>query len=123
MTANDRRRKVFDKKLCDQCLEPGVRYDETHNCSKEYVCPDKFHKKFKNGLHVLICSHHKENEENQNLLEKYRKNVIEKTKNGENLITVKWLGYIKNLPFSIQQKIKWMSKFVTMPFFYYKPSV
>ena len=84
MTANDRRRKVFDKKLCAQCLEPGVRYDETHNCSKEYVCPDKFHKKFKNGLHVLICSHHKENEENQNLLEKYRKNVIEKTKNVEN---------------------------------------
>ena len=53
MTTNDRREILFEKRLCAQCLEPGVKFDEEHECSKEYGCPDKFHRKFKIGLHVL----------------------------------------------------------------------
>ena len=68
MTNETRRRVLFDKKFCAQCLEPGVKYDDTHKCSKEYICPDKFHEKFKKGLHVLVCSHHKDSKENQKLI-------------------------------------------------------
>ena len=44
MTTNDRRKILFEKRLCAQCLEPGVKFDEEHECSKEYACPDKFHR-------------------------------------------------------------------------------
>ena len=83
MTPDERRKIIFSKKLCAQCLQPGVKFNEEHECSNDYCCPDKFHLKFKKGLHVLLCSHHSDKEENLEILEKYRKNVIEKTKNLE----------------------------------------
>ena len=83
MTNETRRKVIFDKKFCAQCLEPGVKYDDTHKCSKEYICPDKFHEKFKKGLHVLVCSHHKDSQENQKLIENFRKNVVQKIPNLE----------------------------------------
>ena len=81
MTTADRRKKIFEKKLCAQCLEPGVKFNDEHECSSEYTCPDKSHKRFKSGLHVLICSHHRECEENINLVEKFKKNVVSKVQN------------------------------------------
>ena len=83
MTAEDRRKVIFDKRLCAQCLEPGVKFDEEHECSKQYVCPDKFHKTYKTGLHVLLCSHHKDSKDNLELLEKFKSDVIHKVKNLE----------------------------------------
>ena len=66
MSTDDRRKLLFKKKLCAQCLEPGVRFNENHECVKEFACADGFHKNFKNGLHVLVCPYHKDKKENQN---------------------------------------------------------
>ena len=81
MTTENRRKIIFEKKFCAQCLEPGVKFDEDHECSTEYVCTDKFHKRFKSGLHVLICSHHRERKENLDLLELFKRNVLSNVKN------------------------------------------
>ena len=45
------------------------------------MCPDQFHNRFKSGLHVLICSHHKECKENLELVEKFKNNLIAKVQN------------------------------------------
>ena len=84
MTPDGRRKILFKKKFCAQCLQPGVRFDEKHNCSIEYACPDNYHKNFQNGLHVLVCDYHKESKENQNLIEKCKINFIGKIPNLEN---------------------------------------
>ena len=50
----------------------------------EYACPDNYHKNVQNGLHVLVCDYHKESKENQNLIEKFKINVIGEIPNLEN---------------------------------------
>ena len=86
MSLGEQQKSLFHKILCAQCLEAGMRFDENHNCSKIYSCQDTLHKKFKNGLHVLVCAHHRDTKENQKLLkrevmdkysnlEKFKKNI------------------------------------------------
>ena len=56
LNPEDRRKILFSKKFCAQCLPPGVRFAEKHNCSKEYACPENFTINiFKMALHVLVC--------------------------------------------------------------------
>ena len=81
MTPEDRRKILFNRKFCAQCLEPGVRFGEKHNCSKEFACPDSYHRKFQSGLHVLVCGSHRESRENQRLVEEFKKYVVDKVSN------------------------------------------
>ena len=95
MTADDRRKLLYKKKLCARCLEPGMKFNETQECSKEYECPDNFHKNFKKGLHVLVCANHKSSAENVNLLKKFRSS-ISKIQNLEKLSKEISISYSQN---------------------------
>ena len=75
MDGNARRKKLFAKKLCAQCLDPGTRFYTEHECSKEFACPNEFHSKFKRSLHVLVCSAHKAEQKNQELLTKFKRSI------------------------------------------------
>ena len=81
MTPEDRRKILFNGKFCAQCLKPGVRFGEKHNCSKEFASPDSYHGKFQSGLHVLVCDSHRESRENQRLVEEFKKYVVDKVSN------------------------------------------
>ena len=75
MSTDDRRKELFKNKFCVQCLDPGRQCNDEHSCNKDFVCPNRFHKRFKRGLHVLVCSYHKDNEANKNLCKKFRDSI------------------------------------------------
>ena len=102
MSPDERRKALFQRKLCAQCFEPGIRFDEKHNCSKIYSCQDNFHRKFKNGLHGLVCERHRDKMDNQKLLEKFNKEVMEKYSNLEN--------FSKNIGISYYRELGWYTR-------------
>ena len=78
MSPEERKKALYERKLCAGCLEPGVRFNSKHDCPKTYLFPNDSHKKFSRGWHVLVCMRHRENVENQNLLKKFKSEVIGK---------------------------------------------
>ena len=62
--------------LCFQCLLPGMKCHEEHNCPKRYVCPHASHASFQKGLHVLLCEDHKGESVNSQILNEYMEHVI-----------------------------------------------
>ena len=62
--------------LCFQCLLPGMKCHEEHNCPKRYVCPHASHASFQKGLHVLLCEDHKGKSVNSQILNEYMEHVI-----------------------------------------------
>ena len=78
-----RKSELYKRKFCFQCLSPGVKHFESHNCSNKYVCPDDAHKSHDKGIHVLLCGDHKSSQANITLLQQYMKNYIEKRGNFE----------------------------------------
>ena len=78
-----RKSELYKKKFCFQCLSPGVKHFEAHNCCNKYVCPDDAHKSHDKGIHVLLCGDHKSSQANVGLLQQYMKNYIEKRGNFE----------------------------------------
>ena len=107
MSPKERHLELRKKKLCFQCLRPGVKYDEKHICFSKYVCPDSYHQKFPKGLHVLVCDAHKNDQSNINLLEEYKMKVINKksskfqnfTKNISLVCVNKFDHVVKNVDF------------------------
>ena len=77
----ERRNVLMNKKFCLQCLRPGVAFNKEHFCYEKYKCPDASHNDHEKGLHVLVCEDHKATDENKNLLEEYKKNIIGKKSN------------------------------------------
>ena len=80
LTPRERLLELKKKGLCFQCLTPGLKLDHKGICFDKYKCPDASHGQFKSGLHVLICEHHKNNKENLDLLESYKKRYIDSSK-------------------------------------------
>ena len=68
MSPEQRRKALYERKLCAGCLQPGVRLDDKHNCSNMYVCTNDSYKQFTRGWYVLVCMRHRE--QNQGLLNK-----------------------------------------------------
>ena len=60
MTSEDQKRILFNRIFYAQCVEAGMQFGEKYNCSREFVCPDNYHKTFQSGLHVLVCHSHRE---------------------------------------------------------------
>ena len=54
-----RKFELLKRKFCLQCISPGIKHSDAHNCSGKYVCPDQSHKSHAKGLHVLLCDDHK----------------------------------------------------------------
>ena len=81
MKAKARDKLLFKKRLCSKCLKPGARYNSDHGCSEKYVCNHPFvNKKGENSVckkHVLVCGFHCDEKTNQDLLETYKKDLIQ----------------------------------------------
>ena len=73
-----RLREVIKRHFCIQCLTPGMKGNDSHNCVKKYACSHPDHNKFPKALHVLLCENHKGRQENIDLLVEYMKNFISK---------------------------------------------
>ena len=78
LSPKDRRAELLKRKLCVQCLRPGMKISEKHWCFKSYVCPDPSHAGHPKGIHVLCCETHKTNAANIALLEDYKEKIINK---------------------------------------------
>ena len=62
--------------LCFQCLSPGFKAGHKGTCFDKYICPHESHRDFKQGLHVLICDKHKDDDANRQLLDTFRGKCI-----------------------------------------------
>ena len=78
MTCEKRRQELQKKGLCFQCLKPGQKHRDSHNCPKKYSCPDPSHGSHPKNLHILVCEKHKGAQGNIDLLEEFKRNVISK---------------------------------------------
>ena len=76
MNPKQRFEELKSKNLCFQCLTPGLKANHEGNCFDKYKCPDNSHRRFKTGLHVLICDQHKGKKENLYLFESYKTKCI-----------------------------------------------
>ena len=73
MSCEKRRQELQKKGLCFQCLKPGQKHKDTHNCLKKYSCTDPSHAGFQKNLHILVCEKHKAVQGNLDLLEEFKK--------------------------------------------------
>jgi len=76
MNPQERLSQLNRKKLCFQCLTPGAKKGHYGNCYNTFNCPDGSHKTFDIGYHVLVCNRHKNDPQNQKLLEEYKSRYI-----------------------------------------------
>ena len=76
MSPQERFEELKGKKLCCQCLTPGLKFGHVGKCFDKYKCPDDSHKHFDSGLHVLVCDKHKNKPENLDLLQAYKTKCI-----------------------------------------------
>ena len=80
MTPNERFLNLRQKHYCIQCLFPGAfqnrRRHENGQCQRDFVCPCPAHSKYPVKKHVLLCHEHRDNKENQDLLETHKQRCI-----------------------------------------------
>ena len=65
--------------MCIKCLKPGVKCNTEHPCDNQYCCNQNYvykGKELKCAKQVLVSGSHAKEKSNQELLEKYKKNVI-----------------------------------------------
>ena len=62
----------FKNKTLFSVSGPGYKKSHDGFCFYKYICSDESHKRFKSGLHVLICDKHKNGPENVALHEDYK---------------------------------------------------
>ena len=77
-SCEERRLELQKKGFCFQCLSPGMKHRDSHNCYKKYACPDQSHRNHPKSFHVLVCELHKTSQHNIDLLEEYKRNIIAK---------------------------------------------
>ena len=85
MSPNERFEELKRKKFCFLCLAPGLKAKHGGICFDKFKCPNDSHKRYKTGLHVLICDQNKDNKENLDLLELYKAKYITGSGNVGNL--------------------------------------
>ena len=80
MSCKERLKLLLQKGLCIQCLAPGATVEHGKHkegtCFSKFACKNQSHSKFPRKKHVLLCEEHKEDSENAELLEKYKKESI-----------------------------------------------
>ena len=64
MSPFERFEELKRKRLCFQCLTPGLKAGHGGKCFDKYNCPHTSHRRYQTGLHILICDKHK-NEKHQ----------------------------------------------------------
>ena len=77
MTRKERWSHIMQKKHCLQCLDGRTRWnDPNHKCSADWICPNEAHAKFDKKLHFMICQFHVEDEQNKQLFEEFKNEVL-----------------------------------------------
>ena len=80
MTPAKRMAFLKDKGYCYQCLYPGANISFSKHkegrCQHEFVCPHVSHNSYPVRKHVLVCEQHKDDEDNKQLLEKYKQRCL-----------------------------------------------
>ena len=100
MNPKQRFEELKRKKLCFQCLTPGLKVGHEGKCFDRYKCPNESHRCFKSGIHVLICNRHKNDQANLELLDVYKSNCILHTNNS-------YSEFSKNIGISFHVKNKY----------------
>ena len=70
---------VRQKKRCLQCLDGQTGWRETDHrwkCTNKWVCRNDFHDKYEKKLHFLLCHLHVDDEQNKELYEEFKKDVL-----------------------------------------------
>ena len=78
MSGLERQDQLRSKNLCLQCLLPGAKADSNHKCFIKYRCPNTYHNQYPKGIHVLLCSAHKNDQKNIDLLKQFKEKIIAK---------------------------------------------
>ena len=80
LTPADRLSMLKKKGYCIQCLFPGANTSigrhKDGKCQREFTCPHQSHLKYPVRKHVLVCEEHKDDKENQDLLENYKQRCM-----------------------------------------------
>ena len=85
MAPKDRCQELKNNGYCFQCLFPrgsqdkGKHFDRV--CQRDFVCKHKSHDKYPIKKHALVCHEHRNDTENQELLQKYIDRSIMKQPN------------------------------------------
>ena len=82
MSPNERFKELRRKGYCFQCLFPGAGENTgKHNdglCQRDFICKHKSHDRFPRKKHVLVCHGHRNEKENQDILQMYKDRCISK---------------------------------------------
>ena len=82
MSPNERFKELQRKGYCFQCLLPGAEENTgKHNdglCQRDFICKHKSHDRFPRKKHVLVCHGHRNEKENQDILQMYKDICISK---------------------------------------------
>ena len=97
-TPAERFQLLKDKDLCFQCLYPGKKNNHDGPCFSQYACKHPSHKRYNKSKHVLVCEDHKDDDENQELFEKYKKRFITSSK-------VKYKDFTQDLKLSFYAQV------------------
>jgi len=80
MTPHNRFLELRKKNLCYQCLFPGAESSTGKHrdgrCQRDFICPHESHDKYTLKKHVLLCEEHKNNPQNEELLQQYKTRFI-----------------------------------------------
>ena len=77
MSFKDRGELVRKKQHCLQCLDVSTKWrDPNHSCSTTYICPHASHSRFDKKLHILLCGPHAKDEQNKNLFEVFKAEML-----------------------------------------------
>lgn len=83
MTPANRLEMLKKKGYCTQCLFPGASASIGRHidgrCQRECTCPHQSHLKYSVRKHVLVCEEHKDDKENQDLLENFKQRCMRNT--------------------------------------------
>ena len=82
MSPNERFKELRRRGYCFQCLLPGAGENKgKHNngmCQRDFICKHKSHDRFPRKKHVLACHEHRNDQENQDILQLYKDRCITK---------------------------------------------
>ena len=82
MSPNERFKELRSRGYCFQCLFPGAGENKgKHNngmCQRDFICKHKSHDRFPRKKHVLVCHEHRNDQENQDILQLYKDRCITK---------------------------------------------
>ena len=80
MSTGQRFQFLQSKGLCYQCLFPGAQISQGKHkegrCQRDFTCKHHSHDNAPTKLHVLVCNDHKNDQQNQDILEHYKARCI-----------------------------------------------